>query len=393
MAVPKSHIEHLELRHHAYGVERRRNMSKAILDKGTPFPKEVTYKDIDEEFRNFVKNKLSISYDGTELPTMSLFSNQKIGEYAQSWKYLDETGNILMNFKTITRENNPEKGNIYGNLFNIPGDRDYPMFRIPVLQENGQLSYDIYSMKQPYGVDLSYTINIITNKYELLNEFNELVHNQFKALQCYIFPNEHPMSMILNGTSDESEYNLEDRKFYSQAFSITLRGYIIRKEDFKITHVPSRLIIMTEGDKFSRKNTKEQSKSTVTMEDLYDKCKIEEIDDRYFYKTIQLNCYMKGCDKEIEFDSDTNFTLSRIELSNIYDFRFFLNDELIDLSNIDTLDILNGDTIKILITKDEINKNSVFTIIGYDKNIILDSLNNPESSLDEDITEEIIDVE
>ena len=391
MAVPKSHIEHLELRNRAYGVERRRNMSKAILEKGTPFPKEVTYKDIDNEFRKFVEKDLSISYDGTELPTMMLFSNQKIGEYAQSWKYLDETGNILMNFKTITRDNNPEKGNIYGNLFNIPGNRDYPMFRVPVLQENGQLAYDIYSMKQPYGVDLFYTINIITNKYELLNEFNELVQFHFKALQCYVFPNEHPMSMVLTGVSDETEYNLDDRKFYSQAFQITLRGYIIRKEDFKVTHIPSRVILLTEGDRFSRKNNK--NGNSVTMEEIYDPCRVEEVDDRYFYKTIQLNCYMRNCNKEIEFDSDTNFTLSSIELTNIYDFRFFLNGEMIDLTDVEELEIMDGDSIKILIEKNELNKDSIFKIIGYDKNTVLDKYKNPESSLDDDVTEEIVEIE
>lgn len=37
--LPKSYIDKFKLRHLAYGVERRRNMSKMILEHGTPFPK------------------------------------------------------------------------------------------------------------------------------------------------------------------------------------------------------------------------------------------------------------------------------------------------------------------------------------------------------------------
>ena len=383
MSNPKQHIEHLEHRRKAYGVERRRNLSKMALEKGTPFPKGVGYKDIDSEFKKFVEERLDITYDGVRLPTMSLFSNQKVGEYSQSWQFLDDTGNLLMNFKTITREINPQKGQIYGGLFNIPGNRDYPMFIEPVLQENGQIAYDVYSMKQPMSVDFFYTVNIITNKYELLNEFNQLVHNEFKALQCYISPNNHPMSMVLTDIGDESEYEIDDRKFYSQSFKITLRGYIIDKSDFKVTHIPSRVVISTDGDRYFRKNNKNKTK--VESDIVEDPCKVEVIDERYCYKTLELNCYFDKCDKEIEFVMDENLTISLVELSNVYDFRFFINNEVIDMENISNLEILNGDDIKIVISKEYEMKESKFTIIGYDKNVKIDRLKNAntESSLDE----------
>lgn len=391
MKSPKEHIEHLALRRKSYGKERRLNMVKKALENGTPFPKEVGYKDIDAAFKKFVEDELYITYDGVKLPTFMMFSNQKIGEYAQSWQHLDETGNILMNFKTITRENNPQKGNIYGDAFNIPGNRLYPIYIVPVLQENQQVAYDIYSMRQPFAVNFDYMLTIVTNKYELLNEFNELVHYHFKALQCYIFPNEHPMSMILNSVSDESEYALDDRKFYSQTFNITLRGYIIRKEDFEITHMPSRVIFMTEGDKFSRKNT--NKKKSIEAEEIYDPCKVEEIDNRYYYKTIEANIYFDDCNKEKEFITDFGMTISTIQTKNVYDFRMFINEEVVDFNNTEEVEIMNGDKIKFLIEKDTLNKDSKITIIGYDKNVILDREEDIESSLDEPTDEEIIDIE
>ena len=110
MIQPKPYIDKLKLRNKSFGKERRRNLSKIILDKGTPFPKPITYQDIDKSFFDWVDEKLDISYDGNKLPTYKLFSSQKISEYSETWKNLDETGNIIMNFKTVTRDNNPQIG-------------------------------------------------------------------------------------------------------------------------------------------------------------------------------------------------------------------------------------------------------------------------------------------
>ena len=134
MIQPKPFLDKFKLRHKAKGVERRRNMSKIILEHAPNFPLSVEYKDIDEAFQKWVENDLDIEYDGKKIPTFKLFSNQRINEYAQSWKHLDEVGNLLMNFKTITRENNPKHGENQGGYYNIPGDREYPMFMVPVLQ-------------------------------------------------------------------------------------------------------------------------------------------------------------------------------------------------------------------------------------------------------------------
>ena len=384
MIQPKPFLRNMKLRNQSYGVERRRNMSKIILEHGTPFPKGVSYKDIDLAFTEFVKNNLKISYDGTELPTVNLFSNQKIGEYAQTWNYLDDVGNLILNFKTITRENNPQKGKIYGDYFNIPGNRDYPMFLVPKLQENGQEAYDLYTMKQPMGVDFIYTVSIITNKFELLNQFNELVQYQFKALQCYISPNGHPMSLVLDTISDESEYNVDNRRFYSQSYKIILRGYIINQDDFKVTLLPSRQIIVTEGMTDNKKN-KEKHVDYCVSPMPSDNCD-------YYYKGITVNCNFSDCLKKLSFVLDYNITLNTIELSNIYDFTICVNDEFIDFKTIESFKFLKNDKIDILIEKNDDFNISILKIIGYDEDTIIDKNYNPESTLD-DITDlEIIDV-
>lgn len=118
--LPKSSLDRFKYRKKAYGVERRRNMSKLILENSANFPKGVELKDIDRTFKEWVENSLDVSYNGKKLPTFKLFSSQRLNEYSQTWQHLDDTGNLLLNFKTINRENNPKQGLNQGGMFNIP---------------------------------------------------------------------------------------------------------------------------------------------------------------------------------------------------------------------------------------------------------------------------------
>ena len=112
---PKPYRDKLRLRNQTEGIERRKNMSRLILEHGTPLPKPIEYSDIDEAMYNWVKDKINIDYDGKRLPTYKLYSTQRLSEYIQQWQDQNETGNPNMNFKTVTRENNPQKGESQGN--------------------------------------------------------------------------------------------------------------------------------------------------------------------------------------------------------------------------------------------------------------------------------------
>lgn len=445
---PKPYMDNLPFRRKAMYKEKRLNTSKLILENGTPLPKTVTYEDIDASFYKWVDKTLEIVYDGKRLPTYKLFSNQRINEYSQTWSNKDESGNIILNFKTITRENNPKRGQIYGGLGAVPGNREYTMFTVPVLQENGTEAYDHYSMKLPTMVDFKYIVSIVTNKYELLNRMNEMMQFQFKSIDCYLYPNEHPMSMTLDDVGDESEYSIDDRKYYSQTYHITLRGYIILEDYFKVTRIPSRFNIRTHHGNHYRKghnpNVNEKYKletmrTTIDIDgnpismDEYVKnkvssksyeletlpigtscnikqnsgsmdknfvnfeeeeipigcCEQDEVNNLY-NKVLKLFIHFTDCDKEISFVIDTDFAIETFEIKNIYDFKILVNNELIDVDNIEQ--IYSGDTITIRISKDDDFSSSEMTIIGYDPNIILNKLDNPESELDTYVSEEHIEV-
>ena len=433
---PKPFMDKFRLRHHAQGIERRRNMSKIILEKGTPFPKSIEYSDIDEAMYKWVDEKIKIVYDGKRLPTYKLYSTQRLSEYLQSWDKQDDTGNPIINFKTVTRELNPQKGENQGNYFNIPGHKNFAMFYVPVLQENGTEAYDKYTMKQPFSVNFIYTVAIISNKMEIINEMNELMHYEFSAIDCYISPNDHPMPMVIENITDESEYNIDDRKYYSQSYQIKLMAYIIRKEDFKVTKIPSRFTMKIILDETKKKNKKRVADDcwlgklnnltvvdkkqkgienelpkleylsafevcekpldlpappvhpNVIVEELPECCLPKE-PNPYVNKTMKLIADFPYCEeRSVTFTMDTVIDIDTIETKNVHDFVIKINGEVQTFDDEVKLNV--GDEVFINITREDEYGDASLTIVGTDPDTVYDSRINYESELDEPVREEDI---
>ena len=170
----------LKLRNKMHGRERQRSLIKEVVKDSTPLPKPLEYEDIDEEFNRWVKEELYVTFEGEELPTFALFSNQRFSEFIQSWNEVDDKKNLIMNFKTISRENNPKTGSILGNTKNIPGDHYILMKRVKTYDKANRPYYIDYKIRQPFSIDFIYTVGIVTNKYELLNKFIDENNNPLK---------------------------------------------------------------------------------------------------------------------------------------------------------------------------------------------------------------------
>ena len=85
----------------------RKSYAQDILRKAPIFPKPLEYSDIDASFNDFVQNDLGLTVNGKDVPTFTLFSNQRFSEYSQTWMHSDEDGNLILNFKTINRSTAP----------------------------------------------------------------------------------------------------------------------------------------------------------------------------------------------------------------------------------------------------------------------------------------------
>ena len=295
MAGRKKYKNYLNIHHTPDPLERRMNLIKGAIGKGTALPNPVVYEDIDRAFKEWVEKDLYVSFEGKEIPTMVLYSNQRFSEYLQTWRYTDENNNVLLNFKTVTRENNPSFGKDQGGFYNIPGEPFFLMARQIAHDESGRLYYIDYKMKQPFTADLSYKVSIVSNKLELINEFNLMMVDKFKSRQCYLNINGHHMPMILEGVNDESEYSVTDRQFYSQSYNITLQSYIIRSDDMRVEERPVMSIAYMGDNEIQRKK----------MVSLVPDVGCEDPDDNKYYEVLKID-FDTCMDERIHFNTKNN---------------------------------------------------------------------------------------
>ena len=373
---PKKNFIQIKFKDKSFGTERRRNFAKEILYKETEFPKPLEYDDIDFAFEEFVKESVA-KFNNTQYPVFTLYSNQRFSEYSQNWEHTDEDGNLLLNFVTVIRDNNPKPGSNQGELWNIPGNRYYTMKIKNVLDDNGTESYEIYSMKQPYAVDLTYRVNFMTSTYENINDFNKRINELFKARQCYIRPNGHWIPMVIEEINDETSYSIDERKFFLQSIGLKVMAYIISKEDFKIEKQPKRIIALMEGD---------SKRPTPTVD-------IEEYETGNPFKnvSVDLTVSFEEYHNKVEFDIDTDMNVQTIENDNVRVIRLFVNDIPYFIEK--GFKLKAGDNVKIKIRKYDEEDKAKLIFKGYNPSAVYNSESVPENVSEEQTKFETITIE
>ena len=115
---------------------------------------------------------------------------------------------------------------------------------------------DLYKIPQPTSVNLTYNIRLFTNKMRDLNKLNSKIQRKFQSRQTYINVKGHPMPVLLENISDESNIDdFENRRFYVQLFEMKLLGYLLDESDFEVVPTINRMITFTEieDDKTNQK--------------------------------------------------------------------------------------------------------------------------------------------
>ena len=372
---PKKNITKVNRTQKIYGNTVRKSYQKTILEKAPVFPKPLEYDDIDKAVFDFVDKEIDIVIDGALIPTYTLYSNQRFSEYTQMWEHSDEFGNLYLNFKTVNRDKNPSFGKNQGELWNIPGQRKYTLLQREVLEDNGTESYEIYTMKQPYAVDLSYTITFVTTTVDYLNQFNQKINKLFAARQYYIRPNGHFIPMVIDEISDETAYSISDRKFYVQSVTINLMAYIIENNDFEVKKYPKRTNLSLNGNQYQK------NKPCV---------EIEEIDNPIKNKTLSVNIKFPTYHNKIEFEFDTDMNVEKVYTENVRSIRIMVNDILYYTEK--GFKLHNEDSVRIQINPIEEEQEGFVQFIGYDPNEFYNSNVTPEKVYDEKITHENINI-
>lgn len=353
----------------------RKSYAQDIVHKAPIVPKPLEYADIDASFNEFVKNEMGLTINGADIPTFTLFSNQRFSEYSQTWKHSDEDGNLILNFKTINRSTSPTGGENQGNLWNIPGERFYTILRRSVLEDNGTESMEVYSMKQPYAVTLDYRVSFVTDLFENLSTFNEMVNDLFKSRQCYIRPNEHYIPMILDSVEDESKYSVSDYRFYVQTVKIKALAYIIHEEDMKVEKFPKRVNIGMAGDS-SRK------KASIDIEDF---------EDEMSNQTVRVSVGFKEYADKTAFEIDTDMDITDTETDNVRNLRIFVNDTPIYWNK--GFSVKSGDLIRIKISQFDVSQKSSVVFSGINPSCSFISSDVPENVGSEKVKHQEIEIE
>ena len=312
-----------------YGDGQRLSFQENELANSPIVPNPVEYEDIDNAFCNYFKDNLTIvDEEGKKFNIYTFFSSQRFSEFSQTWGHDDADGNLLMNFFTISRDNNPNWGTLQGGAFNIPGNNRFTVLMREVLDDTGVECYEITSMSQPIQVDVKYRLSLVTGKFKYLNEFNTKMNYMFSSKQCYLCVNGHYMPMTLENISDSSDYTIDGRKFYLQSMDIVLKAYIIAKDDIKVELVPKRKKVTT--------NLKAYDKSIVTME-------FDDDDEDKFVLNIKFN---KQTTK-VNFKPGDKMKLKFVKKKNANKLVIKINDEEIDINSDITVDPDDDISIKI----------------------------------------------
>lgn len=353
----------------------RKSYAQDIVHNAPIVPKPLEYADIDNAFKEFVENELGLTINGKDVPTFTLYSNQRFSEYSQTWKHSDEEGNLILNFKTINRNTSPQGGENQGGLWNIPGERFYTVLKRSVLDDNGTESMEVYSMKQPYAVTLEYRVSFITDLFENLTTFNEMVNDIFKARQYYIRPNNHYVPLLLESVEDESKYSVSDYRFYVQTVVIKALGYIIHEEDFKVEKFPKRIHIGFVGDK----------KNKVKID-------IEEGDENELEnQTIKLSLNFEKWHDKAVFEIDTDMDIQNIDRTNVRNMRIFVNDTPIYWEK--GFKVKEGDRIRVKINQFDVKEEATLIFNGINPNYSYQKDYVPEDVSEEPLKHQDIEIE
>jgi len=352
-------IKNINLETSKEGNERRTEIYTNLLSDGTLLPKPVGYKEIDIDFVRFVKEQLGVNYelinselntsDIKKVPVYSYFNLNRSYDFMQAWKNSDLFKEKELPFITVTRSPAPKEGTLHGGFWNIPSKRKFTVFKIPTVNNNNIESFDLYKIPQPISIDIEYKVRIFGIDIRLINDFNQKILKAFAARQAYIFPNNHPMSMILDDISDATNYDINERKFYVQEFTINLTGYILLEEDFEITPAVTRARINYNISDITP-NKKKETTSCLKL--------IEYNEDN----TIYGNLMLKNSSTILKIYFTKNTAIESVTNQyNILSYEFLVNDVKNDILPL----VLNkGDILTIKILKEIPKNSSGFVIQG-----------------------------
>jgi len=330
MPLPKKVKPNLPLVPDKTLLSRREELLEFIQKDGTYLPKSVLHADLDRGMLDFVKNDLRVVVEGKEVPTIDvIITTQNWAQYTETSKFVDLDFNPSPPFITLVRSPEVKYGTNPSLLYTIPDRRQYHYASVPTWNGN-QVGMDIYTIPQPIPVDINYSLKIICNRMRELNQLNKVVMQKFSSRQAYTFIKGQYVPIVLNNIGDESQMNVDSRKYFVQTYDFTMLGYLIDEDEFEVKPAIQRVAQVYEVD-ISSKGTKR--KVSPENPDQF------VLDLSFFSGTTELV-------DQVDFSG----YIEIVNLENVINYDIFINSQYYG-SNLDKVQVSTNDILTIKIIK------------------------------------------
>jgi hypothetical protein len=344
MALPKKVKNSLPLIPEKVGRERRQEMLDDITDYGTYLPKGVLLADLDRGMLDFVKEDLKLVMEEKVVPTVDrIITNQNWSQFTETWDFQDLDKNISLPFIATVRTPEVKYGTFQGGAANIPNRRQFFYYSVPTW-DGQRKGADVYKIPQPIPVDITYNIKLFCNRMRELNEFNKIFMQTFTSKQAYINVKGHYLPVMMGDVSDESSKEIEKRKYYIANYNITLKGLLIDEEEFQVSPAITRAVTMFEVDTKTRKR---KTKIEPPRPDNFD------LDITFVSGNTQISELFKYTADIIVESTD-----------NLLSYSVYINNNYVG-DDIEKIQITNGDTLKFIVTKNNVSDSATIKTVAY----------------------------
>lgn len=240
---------------------RREQLLEYINKDGTYLPKSVLHADLDRGMLDFVKEDLKVVVSGKIVQMLDIIiTTQNWSQYVETWKFVDLDYNPSPPFITVVRSPEVKFGTNPSLQYTIPNRKQFYYASVPTWNGNEQ-GMDIYTIPQPVPVDINYSVKIICNRMRELNELNKVIMQKFSSRQAYTFIKGQYVPIILNNIADESQMQIDGRKYYIQNYDFTMLGYLIDEDEFEVKPAIARVTQLVEIDTSTLKQRRRKSPS------------------------------------------------------------------------------------------------------------------------------------
>lgn len=230
-------------------LNRRYELLHKIKKSDTYLPESIFSDDLDLGFLNFVKENFQI-----EIPIIpKILTTQRWGEVANTWTFSDNSSVIKVPFISVIRKPNIQPGSNPITIRTIPERKP---FYYNIIQSTSEKSGEIFKIPQPIAVDITYDVIIVTQKLRDLDKLNKIVLTKFASRQAYTVVKGHYIPIILNNINDNTNNNVDSRKFYLQTYEFTLLGFLIDENEFEVKPLVNKAFLFTnilEEKKYTKK--------------------------------------------------------------------------------------------------------------------------------------------